>query len=87
MQRRGWLAVLVAALLIAAPLSYKAIRQGESIHSLCHAERSLIERQEGQTQRLLAHGYTFGIPKDQIPRLVQQSKESQERFLSDLSCH
>ena len=86
MSRNGWIALLIGAFLLTVPLSLSVIHQRESISTLCHAERAFIQRQERQSQRLLSHGVTFGIPKAEIPILVQQSRESQERFLADLSC-
>lgn len=35
-----------------------------------------VQRQDAQTQALLGKGVTFGIPKIELPRLLQESKEN-----------
>lgn len=91
MKKSTWLALIAAAILYTVPLVYSVTRWSAASSKNCHTvaglariERSFILRQERQNVSLVTHGITFGIPKDQLPALLKQSRESQAAFLRDL---
>lgn len=61
-----------------------AVNNCRNIATLAKVERAFINRQEAQTQALLTSGVTFGIPKAQLPKLIDASRKSQALFLRDL---
>lgn len=61
-----------------------AVNNCRNIGTLAKVERAFITRQETQTQALLASGVTFGIPKEQLPKLLDASRKSQALFLAEL---
>lgn len=64
----------------------RAQADGNCVRSkaLARIERSFIARQEAATTALLAHGITFGIPREQLPGLIAQNKATEARFLGAL---
>jgi hypothetical protein len=90
-KKATWLTLIAAAVLYTAPLTLLLVKQADFSHRNCHSihglsliERRFITRQEDQNQALLKSGITFGIPKDQLPGLIQKSQKSQASFLREL---
>lgn len=59
-------------------------RNCTSITALAKIERRLVVAQAAQSKALIARGFTFGIPKGELPKLVAQGARTQATFLAEL---
>lgn len=74
-----------------ASLTYNIVRTSNVAHRNCvditalaKINRGFVEGQAAQTNALLSKGFTFGIPKDQLPALIARNTMLQHQFLGEL---
>lgn len=92
--RAAWVAFAILLLIggLNAGLSLKnsssnhrlAVHNCDSIKQIARIEHRVVEGQAAQSKALLAKGFTFGIPKGELPKLVAQGQAIQRKFLAEL---
>lgn len=77
-----WLVAITVIVLLALRDQHNfSLRNCKNLQGIAGIERTFIQQQQQQTKSLLEHGVTFGIPKKDLPGLIEQSEATQQAFL------
>lgn len=77
--------IVVVAIGISSWYGFKAYsRACTGIQKLAVINHTLVGSQLAQTRALVKKGFTFGIPKKELPLLVKHNEEVQIQFLAEL---
>jgi hypothetical protein len=61
-----------------------SIRICHNQHKLAQIEHTLVRGMEAQGKELVKKGFTFGIPKQELPKLIKESNKRDKEFLAEL---